>query len=246
MLTALVFLVVWLRQGSPNYGPGTKCGPRKSFCYWWKNIYEKLVGLVECNISQNNHITSGVRPSTYYVITYVALKQRNLETLEVKQKVRQDAGKMSAFKHKHTLSLCSADGLQTANMTIVDGLHICDRDHVFKVQGFKQICTFVSVGKLIATYCLAHCNHLHAEHIDFAACLHSAWRRVNNRIASHWIDIVAWYCTKTLSIIITIGARCQLFFSSWDTWSRARLHQVWKALGKRFLLSRFRPFPLLH
>jgi len=36
-------LVIYLAQGSPNYGPRAKCGPRshfirpaKPFCQWWK------------------------------------------------------------------------------------------------------------------------------------------------------------------------------------------------------------------
>ena len=35
---------------------------------------------MECNISQNNHITQDVRPSNFCVIPYVALWQRRLET----------------------------------------------------------------------------------------------------------------------------------------------------------------------
>jgi len=43
-LSFFSFSVLVLAQGSPNYGPRAKCGPRshfirpaKQFCQWWKN-----------------------------------------------------------------------------------------------------------------------------------------------------------------------------------------------------------------
>jgi len=44
-------------------------------------IYEKLVGLVECNLSRNSHIVYDVRPSDSSAIAYVALGRKSLETL---------------------------------------------------------------------------------------------------------------------------------------------------------------------
>jgi len=50
---------VCLDQGSPNYGPRARCGPRSHFANDEKIIhstYEKIVDLVEYNISRNKHI----------------------------------------------------------------------------------------------------------------------------------------------------------------------------------------------
>ena len=44
------------------------------------STYEKFVDLVEYNISRNNHIAHGVRPSTCSVLPHVALGQKSLET----------------------------------------------------------------------------------------------------------------------------------------------------------------------
>jgi len=45
-------------------------------------IYEKYVDLVECSLSRNTYITYDydVRPSNLWVIAYVALRQKILET----------------------------------------------------------------------------------------------------------------------------------------------------------------------
>jgi len=50
-----------IAQGSPNYGPRARCGPRSYFVNDEKIIYstyEKIFDLVEYNISRNgkNHI----------------------------------------------------------------------------------------------------------------------------------------------------------------------------------------------
>jgi len=74
----LSFLILWitcwgfgfksyyLKQGSPNYGPRARCGPRshfiwpaKPFCQWWKNNIQsvwEICYLVEYKISRNNDI----------------------------------------------------------------------------------------------------------------------------------------------------------------------------------------------
>jgi len=46
-----------LGQGSPNYGMRAKSGRRRHFFNNEAILYKKLVDLVECNISRNNHIT---------------------------------------------------------------------------------------------------------------------------------------------------------------------------------------------
>jgi len=71
-------------SGSRNYTPQAKSDPRNhfirtqnTFCQYEKiYIYKKCVDLVECNISRNNHITSGVRPSNRCAMAYVALSQK--------------------------------------------------------------------------------------------------------------------------------------------------------------------------
>ena len=76
-----------LKQGSPNYGPRARCGPRSHFVNDEKIIYstyEEFVDLVEYNIFHNNHIVYGVRPSTCLVLPYVALGQKSLETPDLK------------------------------------------------------------------------------------------------------------------------------------------------------------------
>jgi len=58
-------------------------GPRRHFVNNQKYIYKKHVNLVECSLSQNTYITYNydVRPSNLWVIAYVALGQKSLETL---------------------------------------------------------------------------------------------------------------------------------------------------------------------
>jgi len=58
-------------------------GPRRHFVNNQKYIYKKHVNLVECSLSQNTYITYDydVRPSNLWVIAYVALGQKSLETL---------------------------------------------------------------------------------------------------------------------------------------------------------------------
>jgi len=64
-----------LVQGSPNYVPEAKSGPRSHFVNE-KNVCEKFVDLVKCNIIRNNHITWDIRPSNCCVIASVALWQK--------------------------------------------------------------------------------------------------------------------------------------------------------------------------
>ena len=48
-----------------------------------KSVYEKFVDLGEYNISWNNHITQNVRPSTYFLLAYVAFRRKCLEGLDL-------------------------------------------------------------------------------------------------------------------------------------------------------------------
>ena len=46
-----------LGQRSPNHGPRAKSGLQRLFVNNELIFYEKLVDLVECNITRNNHVT---------------------------------------------------------------------------------------------------------------------------------------------------------------------------------------------